>query len=610
MNPQTYPTPLRRFSFRFDVPGRYAAGLAAGHDGTLCVESWSFGPAGCRSRLLPTVSTETLLTQPVPTGDGRVVVLRNGSPAHELALIEPTDQGALEHRITRLGHPAARLLPSPDPATLALLIITDTGSRSTVWRLTASERRLEPVLEQPGTLGGGLWLDDEGRRLALTHVRGDRPAAAMADLARGTVTPLWPTGGRPLLVGRRSRRILVADQTAAGVRLGVTDVYSSPPRFPAALNAIEGSVSPLAADPSGQRFALKVDRGARSHLAVFDTNSDIVVEHPLPAGVIAGTGAWTGTGLRFLFAAPHRPATVATLGESGACAWPAPSPGEETWTPAHLEWLDGPAGPIEAVVYGGPTWRDSPELVIALHGGPASAWRLDFSPLFQRLAAAGIAVVAPNQRGSTGYGPGHHDVLRGAWGVPDLEDVTHLARSLAEHRHRIGVAAPALYGTSYGAFLALLAAGVEPGLWSRCAVVAPFVSGPRLHRQASAPVRAMLERLGGLPTADDGLGPRDLLRFVGRIRAPLLILHGTRDDVIPVAHARALRRRLLDAGRCEGEEFRYLEVPGGRHGLLDEAGGAELTADLVRFLASRPHERRDRRVAVRPDGSQATKEGR
>ncbi len=55
----------------------------------------------------------------------------------------------------------------------------------------------------------------------------------------------------------------------------------------------------------------------------------------------------------------------------------------------------------------------------------------------------------------------------------------------------------ALYGASYGAFLALLATAAVPDLWAATLAVAPLLSGERLHREAAPEVRAMIDRLGG-----------------------------------------------------------------------------------------------------------------
>ena len=84
------------------------------------------------------------------------------------------------------------------------------------------------------------------------------------------------------------------------------------------------------------------------------------------------------------------------------------------WVDARVESLPGADGPIETVVYG-PDWRSSSVVVVALHGGPDAHWTLAFDSLFQLLAGAGLTVVAPNQRGSTGYGRAYQDAIAGAW---------------------------------------------------------------------------------------------------------------------------------------------------------------------------------------------------
>ena len=122
--------------------------------------------------------------------------------------------------------------------------------------------------------------------------------------------------------------------------------------------------------------------------------------------------------------------------------------------------------------------------------------------------------------------------------------------------------APILFGESYGAYLALLAAGHRPDLWSGCAAVAPFLSGDRLHAEASPTVRAAVERLGGR-------GGADVLAVARRIDGPLLVVHGDRDPTVPVSQSRALHHHLRRPGRTRLE---YVEVAGADHDPLGELG--------------------------------------
>ena len=319
---------------------------------------------------------------------------------------------------------------------------------------------------------------------------------------------------------------------------------------------------PLAVAPGGGAVALQVRRGARPHLLRHRVADDRLTELDVPVGIIGDVGAWSATGLRFPYSSPVCPGAIATVGKEWSLT------GVTGGVPAHLEWFACRMGDVEAVVYG--DWRTADKVVLALHGGPDAAWDMGWQPALARLAATGCAVVAPNQRGSTGYGAAHADAISDDWGVPDRIDVCRIGRALHRGR-RAGARAPILYGESYGAYLALLAAGHRPDLWSGCVAVAPFLSGARLHAEASPAVRAEVERLGGR-------GGADVLAVARRIDGPLLVVHGDRDPTVPVTQSRALRHHLRRPGRTRLE---YVEVAGAGHDPLATSSDA-----LTRFLAA------------------------
>ncbi len=583
---------LVRLSFRFSAAGTAACCLAGAEvGGDLHLEGWSFkgtdrstgappggspDPSGPRWRPLRLRRPVALPCQPIPLDDGRILLCRNGNGSHQLSLVEPATDGTPEHARERvlamLACRAARLLPAPAASSpgagasagrptgpaWALATAFDERGQTTIWRVSERQPWLQRLVELPGLLAGGVWLDQAGTVLGGEHVErpGTGPAKVVAiDLRDGSRTTLLDVSERShdrlLLASPRSGLLLVSTDAGGQARLGWAIANRpGPVRFPAALQ--RSGARALALSPDGRRVLLKADEGVRSRLLVYDPDIDDLEELPIPDGLVRGTACWTAEGIRFPFSAPDQPPAVVTL---------------------------------EAIVYGGPDWRAAERVVLALHGGPLDAWRLEFDPLFQVLARAGLAIVAPNQRGSSGYGAAHALALRGAWGGPDLEDLRRIARRIAAERHRLGAGEGgdlALLGFSYGAWLALLAASCEPALWSRCVAVSPFLSGPRLHHDGDEPVRGLLDRLGGCQELHDAIGPRDVLRLVGAMRARLLLVHGEADRVIPVGHARDLRARLAELGRHQGEDFDYLEVAGGGHDLL--TASPALAERLLRFL--------------------------
>ncbi len=599
---------LVRASFRFSPSGARAACLAGSGDGDLALEAWSFGGAAPSWRRLALERPVTLGVQLLPLDDGRVLLCRSeSSHSHQLSLVEPEATGAARERVlAMMACQGLRLLSGPgaeeggrgtgaahDAPARALAIAFDERGASTLWRVSERRPWLERLAEVPGLLLGGAWLDRAGAVLGADRMERpeDGPAKVIAvDLTDGSWSTLLDVAERSndrlLLASPRSGLVVVSTDAPGEARLGWTLLGRQPVRFPPALR--RQGLRPLATDPEGQQVLLKVEAGVRSRLATYDPAADRLAPVQTPDGHIGNTACWERGALRFPFSTPAHPTGVATveLGRDG-CTVAGLTTDASGWAGARVEVLQGAAGPVEAIVYGGRDWRTSERVLLALHGGPLDAWRLEFDPLFQLLARAGIAIVAPNQRGSSGYAPGHALALRGAWGGPDLEDVRCIAFRIAAERGRLGVGVLgdlALLGLSYGAFLALLAASCEPELWSRCVALAPFLSGPRLYRDGAPAVRGLLERLGGCQELHDSLGPRDLLRLLPRLRARLLLIHGSDDEVIPVAHSRALRQRLLDLGRREGEHFDYLEVPSGCHDLVATAGTPALREHVVRFL--------------------------
>lgn len=585
-------TVLTRISFRFSPRGATAVCLAGMGEDRLHLETWSFRGTSPRWWPLSLARPVTVNDQPLPLDDGRILLCRNEVAAHELTLLEPSGGATRERALKVVDSRGLRLLPAATDDALALAISFD-GATSTVWRVTICAPYLERVARLPGELGGGVWLDDAGTLLGVDWARDGGPAkVVVVDLRDGSRTSLLDVSAtsndRLLWCSPRSGLLILSTDARGGERLGWAMLgVREPVRFPETLHRF-ASAEPVTLDEEGQRVLLQFDEGARTGLAIYTPARDHLVPVEIPPGCARGTAHWAGSVLRFPFSTPSQPPALATVDtvRPSECTIAGGPPGAMRWVDAHIEHLDGSCGPVEAIVYGGEGWRANTHLLMALHGGPVHAWRFEFEQFFQDLAAAGIAVVAPNQRGSSGYGAAHARAIRGAWGGPDLDDIRFIARTLAAERRVLG-ASPNLMlcGSSYGAFLALLAVGCEPDLWSHCVALAPFLSGPRLYHEAGPAVRELLEQLGGCHELRDDLGPRDVLQFCHAIEAKLLIVHGDCDELIPVTQARALASRLRELGKREGVDFTYLEVPGGRHGLATGTVHA-VHQRLIRFLHS------------------------
>jgi alpha-beta hydrolase superfamily lysophospholipase len=196
--------------------------------------------------------------------------------------------------------------------------------------------------------------------------------------------------------------------------------------------------------------------------------------------------------------------------------------------------------------------------VVVLHGASSCKERhYDYARV---LIAAGLAAVAFDQRG--------HGESDGPMDGRALLDVCSMAQLL---RDACGAGLPiALRGSSMGGYLAILAASaVDAG-----AVVAICpASGEGLRRGLRA---GTLGFDVDAPALDALLAERDLHAEVSSLEIPLLLLHASGDEQVPVEHSQELATGLRSTGS------RLIVVPGGHHRSIQH--DTELQAVSLRFI--------------------------
>jgi dipeptidyl aminopeptidase/acylaminoacyl peptidase len=251
--------------------------------------------------------------------------------------------------------------------------------------------------------------------------------------------------------------------------------------------------------------------------------------------------------------------------------------------PEFVEYLSTHGSTIPAFLYrpkGASLDTPCPAIVYP-HGGPTSEHALEWDILVQWLVAKGYAVLAPNYRGSTGYGLTHRRALHNNWGVVDTEDMLTAADYLTKldwvDDARLGI-----YGASYGSYLALTALARDPLYRYRCGV-AKYGDCDILSSwaQGDRPGREDLERQMGHPTANRaGYRAGSPVYDVANIRSPLLIMHGERDARVHLKQS----EQLVEALKREDKTFEYVVYGGEAHGFLGKDNMLHFFATLERFL--------------------------
>ncbi len=219
-------------------------------------------------------------------------------------------------------------------------------------------------------------------------------------------------------------------------------------------------------------------------------------------------------------------------------------------------------------------------VVVMIHGGPESQYRPSFSAITQYLVAQGFVVVAPNVRGSTGYGRSYQhldDVGKRLDSVADLGAVHDwLATQPDLDQDRA-----ALYGGSYGGYMVLAGLAFQPERWAAGVDIVGISDLVTFLQNTSAWRRAFREReYGSLQHDRAVLEAASPINHVESMQAPLFIVHGANDPRVPLSEAEQIHEILTRRQvRCE---LRVYDDEG--HGLSKLANRVDCYPRVVRFL--------------------------
>ena len=231
-----------------------------------------------------------------------------------------------------------------------------------------------------------------------------------------------------------------------------------------------------------------------------------------------------------------------------------------------------------------PPGREAKNLPVVMlpHGGPHSSDRAEFDWWAQAFASRGYAVFQPNFRGSTNRSQAFKLAGYGEWGRKMQTDISDGLSALAEK----GIVDPAracIVGASYGGYAALAGVTIQQDIY-RCAVaVAPVSDLSALYDEdyrasgGSGTTKAgLLDQLGP-KDGWDAVSPR---RLAGRADAPIMLIHGRDDTVVPYSHSKKMADALEDAGK----PLELVTLDGEDHWLSNSATRLEMLKAAVGFV--------------------------
>ncbi len=551
-------------------------------------------------------------SHPAPSPDGALLAWisdRDGRPRAWLAPLPVGGRQVVEpERPLPVDGDVEALSWSPDGLWIACQTAPHGGERTRVHLVSPNGAEARDIAPGAAAVTLGVW-SPTGRQLGVTvfpEGAGDGQAC-LVDLRDGTstflaagpaarvcavsgdgrraVVRLGPRGARTLeLVDLRSGRrteLLPGGANIADARFGVTGrqlyVHTDAGRERPALLAVTlrgssgvSTVYPIAErpdddldlvalDPSGVRAALAWNVDGRSEVELLDLRSGLLEPVvPVPGDVVTGA-AFTRDGSALLVAneGPTVPSRLSRIGldvrdDATALLRAARQFGSALVEPTLQNfraedglrlsgWLFRPSsalGPLPTLIW--------------LHGGPEAQERPTFQPLFQALLAEGVAVFAPNVRGSGGYGRSFTAADDGERRFAAINDV----RAAVQFLVSAGLTDPArvgVSGRSYGGYLTLAALAWFPDLFAVGVDVCGISDFASFYERTEPWIATAATTKYGHPGADAAL-LRELspLHHVDRIAAPLLVVHGAHDTNVPIDQAQQVVDALRERGANPG----------------------------------------------------------
>jgi dipeptidyl aminopeptidase/acylaminoacyl peptidase len=228
-------------------------------------------------------------------------------------------------------------------------------------------------------------------------------------------------------------------------------------------------------------------------------------------------------------------------------------------------WLYLPAGENSSPI----------PVVMMVHGGPESQYRPYFNFLAQFLVHHGFAVLAPNVRGSTGYGNAYSHLDDVEKRMDSVADLAYAAQWL-KSQPGIDPQRIVVYGGSYGGFMVLSALTTYPDLWAAGVNIVGISNFVTFLENTSSYRRAHREsEYGSLAHNRDFLQSISPLNQAEKISVPLMVIHGANDPRVPLSEA----EQLVDVLRKRDIAVEFLLFDDEGHGV------AKLKNKLVAYTA-------------------------
>lgn len=261
---------------------------------------------------------------------------------------------------------------------------------------------------------------------------------------------------------------------------------------------------------------------------------------------------------------------------------PTPIPSENMSEPRLITYESFDETRIPAFIYEPKESNGRQPVIINIHGGPEGQYRPTLSPLAQYFIQHGYTYIAPNVRGSSGYGKYYmamDDVEKRMDSVKDIVALhDYLSRNDTFDQDNV-----ALMGGSYGGYMVLANLAFYPERWAAGIDIVGIANIATFLENTSSYRRGLREaEYGSLEEDRELLESLSPSNYAENIQAPLFIIHGANDPRVPLSEAELIKNKV----EGNGQKVELLVYEDEGHGLAKLENRLDAYPKAVEFLDS------------------------
>jgi dipeptidyl aminopeptidase/acylaminoacyl peptidase len=424
-----------------------------------------------------------------------------------------------------------------------------------------------------------IWSKD-GKYMVYTQeqAKGTDSNIFIADVAAATSTLLTPHEGEQIYsandISPDGKHVLITSNAENGYdNIGLLDIATKKVSW---LTKDKWEISGGEFSPDGRRITFTANVDGNEHIYLHELATEKSTALPIPKGLnepAGGHSAFTRDGSRLLYYhnGPTAPGDLwvyaLATGKSHQVTHSlvAGVRSEDMVEPylVHYPSRDG-KWTISAFLYVPFNMARNGQnaAIVYIHGGPTAQTLNSFNRFVQYAVNQGYMVLAPNYRGSTGYGKEFQQANLFDMGGGDLQDVLAGVDWIKQTGH-LDAKKIAVMGGSYGGYLSMMSVTKAPDVWAAGVPIVPFVNWfTEIENEDPVLQQSDLATMGDVVKNKALYQERSPINFIDQIKAPLLLLAGGHDPRCPKSET----QQVVDAIKKRGGTIDYKIYENEGHG--------------------------------------------